>query len=113
MKKLILLLCFAASLAQASPVYLDCIMTTGNKPGTEDYRAVLWNVSVDEDNGVVSYTIRDQGISAKYKAFFTPYKVSFSIMEIDRQTLKFTRTIFPGYTDVGQCRLATKPNRQF
>ncbi|PTU32250.1 hypothetical protein [Stenotrophobium rhamnosiphilum] len=98
-----------AFVAEAAPVYLECTMTDGQKDLT-------WNVVTDEANGTISYSIPELGTASKYPAVFSPDKVVFSSMEISRIDLSFKRTsniLGDVKTDVGQCKLATAPKRQF
>jgi hypothetical protein len=98
------------AMANAAPVYLECKMTTGTKE-------VLWNVTLDESTGAVSYTIPELGVVQKLPGVFMPDRVVFGAMEISRVNLSFTRkTVVSGVvdrTDQGQCKVTDPPIRQF
>lgn len=100
--------CLSASLAQAAPAYLECGLTNGQK-------VVTWNVALDEASATVSYTIPELGVAAQWPAVFTPGKVVFGSMEINRVDLSFKRTtaVIKVKTDFGQCKLAETPKRAF
>lgn len=95
--------------SQAAPVYLECSMSNGKE-------VVVWNVTLDEVGGTVSYTIPEMGVAQKYTAIFTSDKVIFKSMEISRIDLSFKRTsnlLAQSQIDTGQCKLADVPKRQF
>ncbi len=101
----------APAAASAAPVYLECMMTLGS-----GQKETQWNITLDEAVGTVAYTIPELGTAKKAQGIFTPDKVRFDAMEVNRIDLSFTRTInLLGEVkrDQGQCKMAPTPARKF
>lgn len=104
-----LVICMFPAAVTAAPVYLECVMSTGQKD-------VLWNVTLDEATSSVAYTIPEMNVAKKLPGIFSPDKVLFDTMSISRVDLSFVRSFnIAGIsrTDVGQCKIPTTPARKF
>lgn len=109
-KSVAALILLVPAVALAEPVYLDCTITSGAKGD------VVWNVTLDESQGIVAWVVPALNTKRKVPAVFTADKVTFDSMEISRVDLSLVRTVSVlGETrvDRGQCKLVKPPARQF
>lgn len=100
----------AATLALASPVYLECQMNQEWVETTPEDAPWNWKITANESSGWVEYEHK-QG-AKRVPAMFTADKVKFDGNEIDRKTLVFKRE-FLDKTTIGRCRVAKIEDRAF
>jgi|GEM_PF-3447349 len=104
----------AAARADAAPVYLQCLLTGGGNSGD-----VEWNVTLNEETSMASWTIPSIDVAESARAVFTPNEVrwngSIATFTINRTDLVFTRSIGGGTPHVtsGRCRIAPPQDRAF
>lgn len=132
MKKVMKLLVFialslGASPAVAAPVYLECHLAGGTKPGEDVFR---WDIALNEEAGTVSYTIANGAKVRNHPALFTATEVSWNTLvensiirggglTIDRLDLTFTRKPLqignnpPSGGALGRCKVVNTPSRAF
>ena len=95
--------------ALASPVYLSCTFTDGNKD---------INITVDEQTGTAAVTIPSNGNSFLMKASFSADKVLFNeggvYYDLNRVDLTLVRTVRRfGFVYKGACSIVKAPKRAF
>lgn len=92
--------------ALAAPVYLKCQLDqdAGKKPA--------WDVTLNEDEGMVTYSFPELGRAFTVRGVFTVNRVTFNGFTIDRTNLAFKRDLSsiqapgrPPVIDVGKCTL--------
>jgi len=102
----------APGVANAAPVYLECMLPKAGQ-GSEE---LLWNITLNETEGTVHYTIPETGVAAIRPAVFSAEEVRFANLTINRVDLTFTRRTQVGAGAVaatGKCRLAPIKERAF
>lgn len=93
--------------AFAAPVYLKCQLDPNAKGVRADDQAAKapMDVTLNEDEGTVTYKFTASGRSYTVRGAFTVDKVEFNGFLINRVNLLFQREFF-GKIDSGQCTLA-------
>lgn len=101
----------ASTTAQAAPIYLNCLIVSG------EIRTEV-QVTADEANGAATVFIPSIGRTANMVAAFRPAEVIISdriaFYRIDRRTLAIERTIrLLSDVDRGTCKIEKAPTRAF
>ena len=93
--------------AYAAPIYLKCQLD-------QDVGKAPWDVTLNEEAGMVTYLFPDSGRAYTVRGVFTAEKVTFNGFTVDRTNFGFQRDLSglqasgrPPLIDRGRCTLAT------